>query len=575
MPIPRKRLRAATVRGSAMPGTIRPVTMNEHTPTDPRLAAAVQSIVADLEKGDRALAVSKARSALRDGLVHPLFLNLKAFWLEGRGRMDEALAELERAAEIAPDDVPVLNALGLALSRKNRHIEAAKVFERVIAVQPDFTPAYFSHGWACEMWGELDAAKTSYETVVARSLGTRDSAEPLARLATLAIRRGDWREAARLAEQALALAPNHPTAGLAQARAEGHLGDPASAERQLEQLLTNARLDPNDRYHAMGALAELCHRQKRYADAFKAYATGNAQWRSVAHHRYGYGKRVTGLSAIRWMRQYYDGKPAFEKTEPAPCPAGVKQHVFLLGFIRSGTTLLEQILASHPDIVAMEEKEALGDSGMNYLVDVPGLDRMHEMSGEQRARHVEDYWMRVREHGLEPAGKIFIDKQPFNTLKLSLISSMFPNAKILFAIRDPRDVVFSCFRQRFLLTHLTYELLDIQDAATFYAEYMQLADRLLKVLPLDLHRIRHEDLLDDFEGEVAKVCDFLQIEWTDSMRDFADRRKVRAIASPSAAQIAKGLNRSGVGQWRLYREHLAPALPILAPWVQRFGYPED
>ena len=198
--------------------------------------------------------------------------------------------------------------------------------------------------------------------------------------------------------------------------------------------------------------------------------------------------------------------------------------------------------------------------------------RLAELSDDERVPFVESYWRNVRGFGFNPDGKVFIDKQPFNTLKLPLIAALFPSAKIIFAIRDPRDVILSCTRRRFSMNALTYELLDLEAAAKFYAAYMELAERMMEVLPLPFHRVRHEDVLDDFEGEVRRVCDFIGVEWNDAMVNFQDRRKVRSISSPSAAQIAQGLNRDGMAQWRHYGEQLAPILPILQPWVERFGY---
>ncbi len=203
------------------------------------------------------------------------------------------------------------------------------------------------------------------------------------------------------------------------------------------------------------------------------------------------------------------------------------------------------------------------------------MAQLQDLDGAQRAHYARAYWQRVKALGFDPAGKIFLDKQPFNTVKLPLIAELFPDAKVIFAVRDPRDVLLSCMRQRLNVNPITYELLTLESAARFYAAYMRLAERMRAVLPLKLHQIRHEDLVDDFEGEIGKVCEFLGIGWTEAMRHFADRKNARSISSPSAAQIAQGLNRKGLGQWRHYREQMAPALPILAPWVAHFGYPAD
>ena len=547
--------------------------MSEQPSRDPRLAAAVDAVVAALqEKSDTALAVRLARTALGEGLVHPLFLNLRAFWLEDRGRLQDAVADLVHARRLAPDDVPVLNALGLIQIKLERAPEAAKAFRAAIALQPDFVPAYFNLARACDMSGELDEARRCYEKTVELSAGQSSIAEPLAGLAWLASRRGDWQEARQFADRALALAPGHTTALLAKIRADVQTGSLDADEAQLQRFLAMPSLSVDDYYHAMGALGDLRHRQGRYAEAFDAYAQSNARWRKAAPSRFAEGETV--LESVRWMRRYYETAPPAPATRPEYPSGEAARHVFLLGFIRSGTTLLEQVLACHPDVVTMEEKEALTDAG-TFLADAASLDRLRALPHDQRDAYVRAYWQRVREMGFEPANKVFVDKQPFHTTRLPLIAKLFPSAKILFAVRDPRDVILSCFRQRFRVTAYTYEFLTLEDAARFYDAYMALAERLREVLPLDLHEIRHEDLVDDFEGEVGKVCDFLGIAWTDAMRNFAERRKVRAIATPSAAQIAKGLNREGIGQWRRYREQLAPILPILRPWAERFGYPAD
>jgi hypothetical protein len=190
-------------------------------------------------------------------------------------------------------------------------------------------------------------------------------------------------------------------------------------------------------------------------------------------------------------------------------------------------------------------------------------------------RHRRIYWERVREHGIDVAGRVFIDKQPFHTLKLPLIVKLFPGAKIVFSLRDPRDVVLSCFRRRFLMSAPNFELLTLEGTASLYAAYMHLAELYRAKLPLDLVELRHEDLVDDFEGRVRATCTFLGLSWQDSMRDFAARARTQAITTPSSVQVMRGLNREGIGHWRRYRDQLAPVLPILQPWVERFGYPAD
>ena len=143
---------------------------------------------------------------------------------------------------------------------------------------------------------------------------------------------------------------------------------------------------------------------------------------------------------------------------------------------------------------------------------------------------------------------------------------------MLFARRDPRDVVLSCFRRRFGMNASMYQLLTLQGAAAYYDAVMRLSELYRELLPLPLHEVRYESLVEDFEGTARAACDFLGLDWDAQMADFAARAPMRGISTPSAAQVARGLNREGQGSWRRYREQMAPVLPLLEPWVQRFGY---
>jgi hypothetical protein len=146
---------------------------------------------------------------------------------------------------------------------------------------------------------------------------------------------------------------------------------------------------------------------------------------------------------------------------------------------------------------------------------------------------------------------------------------------VIFAVRDPRDVVLSGFRRRFNLNPSTYELLDLRRAASLYANMMSFAEAFRAAFPFEEHRIVYERFVADFVAESKSLCAFIGADWRDELLQFADRAKRGDVASASSAQIARGLYADGAGQWRRYRDELAPVLPLLAPWVERFGYPAD
>ena len=257
---------------------------------------------------------------------------------------------------------------------------------------------------------------------------------------------------------------------------------------------------------------------------------------------------------------------------PRPRAADPKAHVFLVGFPRSGTTLLENVLAAHPDVVTLEEKDCLARIAAPYVAADEGLERLARIGSGEALRQRDAYWSMVRGFGVEPRRRMFIDKMPLSSVLLPVVAKLFPHARVLFARRDPRDVVLSCFRRRFDMNPAMYQLLTLEGAAAYYDAVMRLAELYRDRLPLPQQIVRYESLVDDFEGTARAVCDFLGLEWDQGLLDFAAKARSRGISTPSAAQVARGLNREGQGAWRRYREQMAPVLPILEPWVERFGY---
>jgi hypothetical protein len=177
----------------------------------------------------------------------------------------------------------------------------------------------------------------------------------------------------------------------------------------------------------------------------------------------------------------------------------------------------------------------------------------------------------VREHGAEPEGKVFIDKSPAAAVSLPMIRKLFPQARILIARRDPRDVVLSCFRHHFVMNPITYELTDLVRAARHYDALMRLTELYLAGLPISARVVRYPDLIADFDKETRKVCDFIGVEWSDKVRDFARTAARRNVKSSSAKQVLRPLY-SGSDQWLRYRDQLEAVLPVLEPWVERFGF---
>jgi hypothetical protein len=316
----------------------------------------------------------------------------------------------------------------------------------------------------------------------------------------------------------------------------------------------------------------------RPGEAFTAYGESNAVFRSEYAARFDVAGQASIGDTLNWLVPWAKSLAAGSWTAPPsarPSRGGEREHVFLMGFPRSGTTLAESVLAAHPDIVALEERNPLQMAVKAFLGDASALSRLGSLTDRELQPYRDDYWSLVKSYGVDPNDKIFIDKNPFNTLKLPLITRLFPRAKVIFAVRDPRDVVLSCFRRRFNMNASTYELLDLKRTAIFYAGTMQFAETFRNRAAFAEHRLVFERLIERFAAETQALCAFIGADWRPDLLDFAGRAQRGGVASASSAQIARGLNAEGVGQWRRYRAELAPVLGALSPWVDKYGYQAD
>ena len=529
--------------------------------------ARLKAIHAVASGGDFRAAAEQAERALADGLEHPFLLNLVASQREEAGDLNGALQLLERAVALAPEDLGARNALGLCLRRLERPAEAVTHLRWVAERAPEHAFAHASLGDVLQMLGALSEADTCYTVALAR-----DPRHPiaLAGRAAVASARGDSVSARRWGLAALEVMPGLPDAVIAVASAELADGDRESAAMRLRALIADSRVSTLERARGLGTLGDVLDASLQPHLAYIAYQECN-QLLSDAYA----AKFATGRTAAVYAQQlleYFDQADASAWPQKPAITESAGQHVFLIGFPRSGTTLLEVILEGHPNVVTLEERELFLDAALRYMGDVADLDALASATEEELDRYRAGYWQAVRSCGVEPAGKIFVDKYPLNILKLPLIARLFPHAKILLARRDPRDVVLSCFRRRFQMSAPMYELLTLDGGARYYDLVMQLERRFVAFFDLRPHLVGHEQLLDDFAGEMRRICDYLGIEWTAKMGEFAERAKKRPSATPSTAQLAGGLSRRGLGHWRRYGDEMAGILPVIDPWVRAYNY---
>ncbi len=532
-----------------------------------------------LERVDGALrtqgfnaAAQLAVGALADGVEHPAVLNLAAAAWHDEGRFEEAVQLLKRARSLAPKDPHILNMLGICLQALGDAEGSLAAYGAAIRADPFLAAAHFNRGTLLQDLTDINAARAAYERAAELD---RNYAEPLASLALLDARAGDSASAQANGQRALALSPSNVLARIALATADLQQGDINAAAVRLADLRNDPALTAVNRSIVLGLIGDLLDAGGHPPEAFDAYQASNSELKKLNAGRFEAPGQKTALEQVRRLTAWFeaaDPEPWREAPPVRPRAADPKAHVFLVGFPRSGTTLLETVLAAHPEVVSLEEKDCLERVAGGYVESDQGLERLARISQGEAARQREAYWSRVREFGVEPRGRVFIDKFPLASVLLPVVAKLFPNARILFARRDPRDVVLSCFRRRFGMNASMYQLLTLEGAAAYYDTVMRLSELYRRLLPLPLHLVRYESLVEDFEETARAACAFLGLEWDSGLFDFAARARARGISTPSAAQVARGLNREGQGAWRRYRDQMEQVLPLLEPWVRQFGY---
>jgi hypothetical protein len=183
------------------------------------------------------------------------------------------------------------------------------------------------------------------------------------------------------------------------------------------------------------------------------------------------------------------------------------------------------------------------------------------------------YWRAARDHhGPDCERGLFIDKFTLNTVDLGLIDAVFPDARVLFVMRDPRDVLSSCVMQLMVPGPATMHLLRLDDAAALYAQVMRFWQKIRGQLTVRWQLVRYEDAVTDFEATFRRVFDFIGLAWRSEVAEFHRHAAGRYVASPSRNQVAQPLFSSSLARWRRYENELAPVLASLAPFIEDFGY---
>lgn len=500
-------------------------------------------------KFEEAIESFRAAAASDPDFADP-WANLAAV-LRRCGRFDEAVGAYRKWLTLQPEVAPAHDALGLTLQALGRYAEALVAHQAALAIAPDSAAAYHNLGNALFNLNRHDEAVACYQ----RSIALKpDYALAYANMGLTLDQLGRRAEALVAFEKAIELTPEIVEFHYKMMDAKRFTaGDPQLAT--LERLAENLDTRPGDdqvKLHFVLAKAydDLGERQR----AFDQLRRGNA----LMQQKLGYQLAATRQHFQR-IRDVFTPALMLEKAglgHPSQCP------VFIIGMPRSGTTLVEQILASHPRVFAGGELSNFADvlaaakdrdgRPLTYPDFVPGADRRRLF--ELGAAYVAGLPLPL------PLPDRLIDKMPGNFTYAGLIHLVLPQTRIVHLRRDPLDTCYSCFSKLFLYNHeYSYSL---EDLGGYYREYERLMAHWRAVLPPEVMlEVQYEELVADFEPQARRLVKHCGLEWDD--RCLAFHEAARTIRTPSASQVRRPLYSSSIGRWRSYQEWLGPLIAAL------------
>ena len=485
----------------------------------------------------------------------------------------QSIEILERASRLDPANSRILLHLGRCHGLRHQSADAERCFEKAVRVAPNKAEILAAVGRVAAELGSHQLAERYFRQALEQKNVAPDT---IARLAELYERLHRAEDAAVMVERALHLDNACPLARLTQAKLHRQAGRLAEAEQVLRPALIAA--DRELRIRGFYELGAICDRQGRYDDAMSDFLEAKALLQPDAPPLLaqlqliiGFLKEMQDNVSAEMLARWSDSSR--ELLQPP------HRLAFLGGHARSGTTLLEQVLDSHPDIVSAEETNIFHDDAYTPLrrnlpsetTMLAGLDGATIQTLRQaRERYFQSMSLCL---GRPPGQRLLIDKNPSLQVFILAFVRFFPEARLIVALRDPRDVVLSCFMQpHWPIGAASVNYLNLADTTTAYCRTMGIWRTLHPLIKNPCLEVRYEDMVDDLESVARKTLGFLDVPWDDRVLGFHQHARKKLVRSPTYADVTQPVYKHAMGRWRNYQKYLEPHLEKLEPLVKAFGY---
>ncbi len=520
--------------------------------------------------------------------------------LKELGKLDEAEASYIKAITLKPHYAEAHYNLGNTLKELGKLDEAEASYIKAITLKPHYAEAYYNLGNTLKELGKLDEAEASYIKAITLK---PHYAEAYNNLGNILKELDRLNEAEASLRQAIALKPHYAEAYLNlcellektnkideisivirnasrktlekkadflyyEALTEFQKENYKTAYELVKKININELLEKRQPA-AMKLQGDLYHYKKDYSAAFETYKSQNKlvkdslEYKRLDPEKYFIQQR----EAVVQIKQLQEDSLYKSVIKPRWI-----QPTFLIGFPRSGTTLLDTILRTHSNIDVLEELPMLSKmkASLGYFPTISMIENMDNTEVEMASGF---YLEELKKHIEVGKNQIIIDKLPLNILELPLINQIFPEASFILALRHPLDCIMSCWMQNFKLNHAMANMVELKRIVDFYDTAMSILKFSKERYSLDIHRIRYEDLVLDFEENVTNLLTFLGLEWEEELRNYQKTALTREkINTPSHSQVIKPIYKTASYRWKNYEKYLNPFKRQLEPWLRDYGY---
>jgi tetratricopeptide (TPR) repeat protein len=487
-------------------------------------------------------------------------------------RFDDALRLFEEAVARYPQNLVALIDGSRALGARFEIRRAEAMLDRLMKLGAGQADVLHLAGQSYRMIFRPEKAMDCFRRVLAM---TKEIPDAYLELAILYERRHRVEEAHALIEDCLRAEPDYLEAQLFKARLLRRMKEDAASDALLRGLGANEQAHPMVRAQAWAEIAQRHDRQEEYGPAMAAML----KCKEFLLHREA-AVRQESDTVLRHLRGLADSlAPAhFQRWTEAGRALPARKTAVLTSFPRSGTTLLEQVLDSHSGLVSSDEREAFARDifpamWLTPSTPVPTAEVLDAIPTARLLALRERYLEYMTAALDQPIGdRVHLDKNPTLTLVLPGFLRLFPEARLLIALRDPRDVVISCFMQYLPLNANSVCFLTLERTARRYAIDMAVWRRLREMIASPWLEVRYEETVTDLEKEARRALEFLDLPWEPQVLLYRERLQKKAVGSPTYEAVSQPLYTRAIGRWKNYRKFLEPCLPILEESIDAFGY---